>query len=369
MLKFFISFLLLLSFFLRAQENPKKIIDSINKANWEKTYLDLDSLENSKISTIDSKFKDSIIVKDEMIMLAINSEPPLTPYNLKNLKIQKRWFFFGQNNLVFNQASFSNWNSGGNNNIGVLGKINYNLSYRKDKHFLENILQLGYGFLSTKGQSQRKTEDIINFQSNYGYDLGKNYYLSTGFQFLSQFTAGYNYDVTPDPNFSDRISKFLAPAYINAGLGISYNPNENFQIIARPINGKFTLVNDPFLQKAGKYGLEKDGQSLRTELGALLNFIYRLKIMPDVYMDNNLNFFSNYVSHSERVDIAYNSTLNIKFNKFITTVVTLDLMYDHDQIQKLQRKQTLGVGFSYNLGAQNTEKETRKKVIKPFIAK
>ena len=81
---------------------------------------------------------------------------------------------------------------------------------------------------------------------------------------------------------------------------------------------------------------------------------------------NQVNFFSNYINHIERVDIAYNGTLNIKFNKFITTVISLDLLYDHDQMQKLQLKQTLGVGFSYNLGFEFKEKN--KKMIKPFVA-
>ena len=85
--------------------------------------------------------------------------------------------------------------------------------------------------------------------ANYGYDLGRNYYLSSGLQFISQFAPGYNYVKTPSPNFDDRISKFLAPAYINTGIGISYNPNENFQVIFRPINGKFTIVADKHLQK------------------------------------------------------------------------------------------------------------------------
>ena len=117
--------------------------------------------------------------------------------------------------------------------------------------------------------------------------------------------------------------------------------------------------------KAGKYGLERDGQSVRSELGALVNILYRLKIYKDINLVNQINFFSNYVNHPERVDIAYNGTLNIRFNKFISTVVSLDLLYDHDQLQKLQMKQTLGVGFSYNLGFENKEKN--KKLIKPFV--
>ena len=159
----------------------------------------------------------------------------------------------------------------------------------------------------------------------------------------------------------------MAPGYINAGIGFSYNPEENFQIILRPANGKFTVVSDPLLQKAGRYGLEKDGQSVRSELGAMMNILYRIKIYKDITLDNQLNFFSNYIEHPERVDIAYNGVLNIKFNKFISTVVSIDLMYDHDQIQRLQRKQTLGIGFSYSLGEKVQEKNNSRKVIKPFV--
>lgn len=351
-----------------AQHN-RKTIDSIVQSKWRALSPDLDSLANPEIINLETKFNDTIYIRDEKVITKPSGDIPITPFSLNNYKDPQKWYFFGQNNLVINQASFSNWNSGGNDNIGAIGKINYNLSYKNRKHYLENIIQLGYGWTASKGQSNRKTEDVINVMTNYGYDLGKNYYLSTGFQFISQFAAGYNYNENPDPNFEDRISRFMAPGYWNAGLGISYNPNENFQVIFRPANGKFTHVNDPFLQKKGKYGLERDGQKVRTELGAMLNVIYRLKIYKDINLDNQLNFFSNYISHSERVDVIYNGMLNIKFNKFITTVVSIDLVYDHDQVQKLQRKQTLGIGFSYNIGAQYKEKEDNKKVIKPFIIK
>lgn len=340
-------------------------IDSISQLRWNAVSLDLDSLSDPQLTKFESHFRDTIVIPQPIAIATISDEIPITPYNLLKSKGPKNWFYYGQNTVVFNQSSFSNWNSGGNNNIGINGKIKYNLSYKRDKHFLDNTLQLGYGFVATQGEASRKTDDYINLMTNYGYDIGKDFYLSTGFQFLSQFAPGFNYNKTPDPTFSDRISRFMSPGYVSAGLGISYNPNENFQIIFRPVNGKFTFVTDPLLQKVGRYGLERDGQSVRAELGALLNILYRLNIYKDINFVNQINFFSSYAFHPERVDIAYNGTLNIKFNRFITTVVSVDLLYDHDQIQKLQMKQTLGVGFSYNLGYENKDKN--KKLIKPFI--
>ncbi|TXF76408.1 DUF3078 domain-containing protein [Chryseobacterium sp.] len=364
------TFLLIVSviqIFSQETKTPQQIIDSVNQEQWNAVALDLDSLADPEFFDFETHFKDTIVIRDKVVIPVITQDFPLTPFNLMNQKEEQKWYFYGLNNLVINQASYSNWNAGGNDNFGINGKINYNLSYKNGKHFLENILQSGYGLIATTGQSNRKTEDNISLMSNYGYDLGKDYYLSTGFQFTTQYTAGYNYALTPDPVFADRISKFMAPGYLNAGLGVSYNPEENFQLIFRPLNGKFTFVTDPLLQKAGRYGLERDGQSVRSELGAMVNVIYRLKIYKGITFDNQLNFFSNYLFHTERVDVAYSGTLNIRFNRFISTVVSLDMMYDHDQLQKLQRKQTLGIGFSYSLGQQKVEKDSRKKVIKPFI--
>lgn len=340
-------------------------IDSINQKKRDSVAIDLDSLSNPNFEKLTTRFKDTIIVQNNIILPSMPEDIPITPFNIiKN--DEKNWFYFGQNNLVFNQASFSNWISGGNNNIGVIGKVNYNLIYKNRKHYLENIIQLGYGLVATEGEETKKTEDYINLMTNYGYELGSNYYLSAGFQFISQFTPGYNYAVTPNPVYEDRVSKFMAPGYLNLGLGISYNPKENFQVIIRPLNGKFTFVLDPELQKIGRFGLERDGQSTRAEIGAMLNVIYRIKLHKGINFDQQLGLFSNYLFHSERVDLSYNGVVNIKFNKFISTIISFDMVYDHDQIQKLQRKQTLGVGLSYNLG-QKLDNQRPKKVIKPFI--
>lgn len=350
----------------KQDSTAKKIIDSLLQSHWKARAVNLDSLNHHSIIDLKIKHQDSIIFKESQ-SIRLSEEFPITPYRLMHFKKEQQWFLYGQNNLIFNQASFSKWNSGGDNNIGILGKINYTLSYKKHRHIIENNVQLGYGLVSTLGQTTRKTEDYINISSNYGYDLGKNYYLSAGFQVLTQFAPGYNYAATQNPLFQDRISRFFAPAYFNLGLGISYNPIENFQVIFRPVNGKFTFVSDPLLQKKGRYGLERDGQNLRSELGAMLNVLYRLKIYKDINLVNQLVFFSNYGYHPERVDIAYNGLLSIKFNRLISTLVSLDLVYDHDQIRNLQIKQTLGVGISYHLGSENRDKLPKKKFVAPFV--
>lgn len=347
------------------KQNNQSIIDSINAAKWNENTVTIEDASKLDLVNI-PKVKIDTLVLDIKSITATPSEPvPVTPYSIMNSPSERTWYFFGQNDLLFNQASFSNWNAGGTNNIGFNAKVNYSLIYKSGRHFVDNNVQLRYGLLSSKEQSSRKTDDYIQLFSNYGYDLRNNFYLSAGFQLVTQFSPGFNYGQTPNPVYEDRISSFMAPGYLDVGLGLSYNPKENLQVILRPATGRFTFVLDPQLQKAGTYGLEEDGQSIRTEIGALLNVIYKLKIIEGLTFTNQLNMFSSYTAHPERVDISYSGVLDIRFSKHITTVVSLDLLYDHDQIQKLQIKQTLGVGFAYSFGTKN-DKKPDKKIIKPF---
>lgn len=163
----------------------------------------------------------------------------------------KHWSIQGQNSLMLNQSSFSNWVGGGANSIGWLAGANYNLTYKKGKNLLENTIILGFGQNDTEGLGKRKTQDIINLNSNYGYEIGKNWYASAGAGFLSQFAPGYEDGNNPS---APKISNFMAPAYINVGAGFTYRPHDNFTMTLRPVNARWTLVLDTDLQKAGNFG-------------------------------------------------------------------------------------------------------------------
>lgn len=350
----------------KTQDSSRTVIDSIAALQWNKNTVNIDSIRDVKLVRIPRSKVDTIILRPVVRIPEAQDVNPVTPYQVMNAPAEQVWYFTGQNSLLFNQASFSNWNAGGSNNLGFNGRVNYNLIFRKRRSFVDNNIELRYGIVTTKGQSTRKTDDYLKLFSNYGYDLRNNYYLSAGVQFLSQFSPGYDYNATPNPTRANRISSFMAPGYLDVGVGIAYNPKENLQIIFRPVTGRFTFVLDPALQKAGTYGLKRDGQSVRSEFGALANIIYRIEFMKDFTLTNQLNLFSSYSDHPERVAVYYTGALAIKFNKRITTNLTLDLLYDHDQLKKLQVKQTLGVGFAYDFGVKSKKTPNAKQLVNPF---
>ena len=71
--------------------------------------------------------------------------------------------------------------------------------------------------------------------------------------------------------------------------------------------------------------------------------------MAKATMVTTASLFSNYLDHPERLVLSYGGVLNMKINKYVSSVITLDLLYDHKHIWKTQVKQTLGVGFAYHI--------------------
>ncbi|MCS3528947.1 DUF3078 domain-containing protein [Chryseobacterium sp. JUb7] len=268
----------------------------------------------------------------------------------------KAWSIQGQNTLMLNQAAFSNWVGGGANNVGWLAGVNYNMTYEKGKDLWENIIILGYGQNNTKGVGTRKTQDVINVSTNYGREFVKHWYISGGVGLQTQFAPGYEDGNNPE---AKKISNFMAPGYLNAGVGVTYRPHDKLTVTLRPANARVTFVLDDELQYAGSYGLKNDGDSSLFQFGFLGTAMYKLKIMDNITLTNTGSVFSNYLDHPERLVLAYGGILNMKINKFISTNITLDLLYDHNQIRRTQLKQTLGVGFAYNIDNGNKRSENK----------
>lgn len=265
----------------------------------------------------------------------------------------QHWSIQGQNTLMLNQAAFSNWVGGGANNIGWIAGTNYNMTYEKGKDLWENNVILGYGQNNTQGVGTRKTQDVINLNTNYGHRISQNWFASAGVGLMTQFAPGYADGNNPA---AAKISNFMAPGYVNAGAGFTYRPNENFTVTLRPANARWTFVLDKDLQRKGNYGLKNDGDSSLFQFGFMGTAMYKIQLMENISLINTASVFSNYLDHPERLVLGYGGILNMKINKYVSSVITLDLFYDHNQIQRTQLKQTLGIGAAYNIqkGPQRT---------------
>ncbi len=265
------------------------------------------------------------------------------------------WYISGNNGLQFNQAAFSNWIAGGVNSYSLTANIDYEFNFTRGRHIWDNRVLLNYGVLRNEGEDYRKSNDVIDLTSSYGYEFIRNFYFAASTNFRTQFTDGFDYNVQ-DSITGDykKISNFMAPGYLSFGLGVDYKPNENLQVNFHPFTSRFTFVQDRDLQFAGSFGLKEDGDTYLYEFGAYLGARYKFNIWDNISYDNRIGIYSNYLDQPFNMDIAYQGVLDFKVNNFISAQATINLFYDEDQIQRTQVKQTLGVGLTYKFN--NTEK-------------
>jgi hypothetical protein len=257
------------------------------------------------------------------------------------------WRKGGLFTLNLAQGSLSNWQGGGDkSSFSAVGFLNLFANMKEGRNVWDNTLDLGYGYINTTSLGSRKSDDRIDLLSKYGYDVGKNWFLTGLFNFRSQFAAGYTYD--KDANGAELktlTSKFMAPAYILVSAGFDYKPTPYFSVFISPLTERWIIVNDDVLSAAGAYGVEP-GEKSRNELGAFLSAEFNKDIMTNVTYKSRLDAFSNYKSKAGNIDIFWTNILAMKVNRFLTANVAVDLLYDDDAIGRLQLRQLLGIGFS-----------------------
>jgi hypothetical protein len=282
--------------------------------------------------------------------------------------LPKNWKLKATYGINGTQSSFVNWNAGGRNNISLLGYIDASANYKKDNYKWDNDLGLALGGLQYIGVGNnsplQKTDDKIDFTSNFGVKIKEHWYVAILGNFKTQFMDGFSY-----PNDSIRTSTFMAPGYSTFAIGIDYKPTDNFSIFLSPIAAKMTFVNDQVLANAGAFGVEgaeydglgnvvTAGKRFRGEFGAYFKMMYNKELVKNINMKSKLELFSNYLNNPENIDVAAEVIFNFKVNSWFSASLNLNMLYDHDiRITdskggvgpRTQFKSVLGLGVSYTM--------------------
>ena len=245
-----------------------------------------------------------------------------------------------------NQGTLSNWAAGGEQNtLGVNALFNYRVNYRKGKNTWDNLFDLALGFQNaTSFGHYRKTDDHIDITSKYGRQISKNWYAGFLVNFNSQALTGYDY--TTNPNV--KISNFLTPGKLLFSPGFNYKPNKDFSVFISPVTIRWIFKSDSYFYGVSKFGVDS-AKKVSTELGAYLTANYNKAINSWAAYTGRLDLFSNYRSKPQNVDVLFNNLLTMKFNKWLATNISLDIIYDDDIIKKTQIKEILGLGITIKL--------------------
>lgn len=254
----------------------------------------------------------------------------------------KHWTNTGNVNLLANQSSFNNWLAGGQDNFAGNAGINYNFNYKNKGWNWDNKIIASYGLTKIKGADLQKTDDRIEITSLLGKKASGDWFYSTFFNFKTQMDSGL------DPETRTvKISHFFSPAYFQFGPGMLYKKSDNLKLNFAPATSKLIVVHDHFTALNSSFGVEQ-GKTTRYELGMALNGYYKFNIMENVSVENILNLYSNYLEDPQNVDIDYQLNIIMKINKYLSTNLAFQTLYDDNAFKGFQTKQVIGLGVNYN---------------------
>lgn len=245
-----------------------------------------------------------------------------------------------------------NWAAGGENTLAWNVYLNAAANYKKDKWSWDNALVADYGLTHTDATKWQKSLDKLNLSSKAGYAISNRWNASFLADFLTQFAEGHK-DAKAKIAGQPYISKFLAPGYLTSALGFDYKPNDSFSLFLSPVTGKFTFVTDTKLSNAGAYGVKPGSKSL-AEFGSLLVANYNKELASNFSVISKLTLFSAYNNNYGNIDVNWDMMLAYKLNKFLSTTLTTNLIYDDDVKSvsggpKVQFRHVFGVGLTYSL--------------------
>lgn len=269
--------------------------------------------------------------------------------NAQNEEPTDGWTKKGTFTFLFNQSAFSNWVAGGENNIAGNIGLNYDFNYRKGSVSWDNKIIASYGLTRSKNSPfEKKTDDRFEFNSLYGKQSKGYWFYSAFLNFKTQFTTGYTYG--KDPNGQEIRTEFtniMSPGYLTFGPGMLWKKSDNLKLNLAPATAKLVFVDKAFTLPNDAYFGVEEGKSTRFELGFNASFYAKANLMENVSMENTLNLYSNYLEDPQNMDLDYTMNIVMTINKYLSTNLIFQTIYDDNAYEGFQVREVLGLGINY----------------------
>lgn len=263
-----------------------------------------------------------------------------------------KWKRGGLISFNLSQASLSNWAAGGDNfTLAVGGYFNYFFYHKRDRMSWDNNLDVNMGYVQSTSLGGRKNDDRIDFLNKCGYKMDSTgkWYISSLFNFRSQFFDGYTYNGT----VGTLTSTLLSPAYVLVSAGFDYKPDDKLSIFLSPLTSRTVIVASNKLANQGVYGLDS-GKHVLSEFGAFATVNYNNNtIAKNITYKARLDLFSNYRDQPLNIDIFMTNLVSFKINKSFSATYGLDIIYDdnvrifgnNNTSPGLQSKSLIGINY------------------------
>ena len=251
-----------------------------------------------------------------------------------------KWKIHGRFAFIFNQSSFSNWSSGGENTVAGNINVNYDFNYKKKNVNWDSRIITDYGLSHISEKGFRKTNDRFELNTLLGIKTSTYWFFSFIGNFKTQYTKGFDYKKEPKV----LVSEFFSPAYLTLGPGMLWKKSDNLHLNIAPATARYTFVNNFF---SGEFGVKED-RNTAFSLGFSFSGYYKFDIMENIEMENILTTYSDYLANTGNIDIDYQTNIRFKVNKYIKMEMTFHVIIDDNASSKIQFRQLFGLGVNYS---------------------
>ena len=277
---------------------------------------------------------------------------------IKKDSLETNWNLSGKFTFLGNQSSYSYWTAGGQTSVSGTIKIDYDFNYDKDGWNWDTKLITAYGLNSIGGSKfLKKTDDKLEINSLLGKkftnNLIGNWSYSSFINFKTQWTKGYRFRKNSQGEEErTELTRFFSPAYLQVGVGLYWKKNKDFWINMAPFTGRLIIVNRYFtnnLEDNKRYFGVKKGKNSRFELGASIRSFFKFELVENVFVTNRISLYSDYLDNPANIDLDYTINTIMKVNKYLTTNLIIQFIYDHNSVKRLQVREVMGIGISLDI--------------------
>ncbi|MDR1517305.1 MAG: DUF3078 domain-containing protein [Dysgonamonadaceae bacterium] len=289
-------------------------------------------------------------------LLAVESNYSLAAPSVEKTTIRRRfWVHSGDHNLKFSQNYISeNWYKGGVSNLNIYNYHVLRMNYNKEKVRFNNTVEWKLSLFDAPSdtlRSYRIGEDMFRYSGNFGIDAFiKKWSYSFTWDTRSQFFPGY------PANSKDKLSAFLAPLYVTAGIGLSYGLDKSSKTIRfrrtrvnaslAPLSFSYRYVGNKDV-KVARYGIPEGKKSL-TDYGSTINATLIYDYNRYLVWNSRLMYFTSY----KKVQMELENRLDMALSRFFSTSLNLNLRFDdgvprNDKFGFLQINEYFSLGLNY----------------------
>ena len=85
------------------------------------------------------------------------------------------------------------------------------------------------------------------------------------------------------------------------------------------------------------------------EFGINIRTYYKIDLMENVSFENILTLYSNYLDRPQNVDLDYTMNFVLTINKWLSTDLTFQTIYDDNAFSGFQVREVFGLGVNLNI--------------------